>query len=94
MTRGALLPFERDASSAENPYQVQHDLQAMMQELVGIVRRGDEMQRALDALAVLKQRAAKVAVTGNRESNPGWHTALDLPNLLIVSEAIARSALE
>ena len=94
MTRNALSPFERDASSAENPYQVQHDLQAMMQELVGIVRRGDEMQRGLDALAVLKQRAAKVAVTGNREYNPGWHTALDLPNLLIVSEAITRSALE
>ena len=94
MTRTALSPFSRDAASAENPYQVQHDLQTMMQELVGIVRRGDEMQRALDALGVLKDRARKVAVTGNREYNPGWHTALDLPNLLTVSEAVTRSALE
>ena len=94
MTRTALSPFGRDAASAENPYQVQHDLQTMMQELVGIVRRGDEMQRALDALVVLKERARKVAVTGNREYNPGWHTALDLPNLLTVSEAVTRSALE
>ncbi len=94
MTRAALEPFNRDAARAENPYQVQHDLQTMMQELVGIVRRGEELQRALDALAVLKERARKVAVTGNREYNPGWHTALDLPNLLTVSEAITRSALE
>jgi len=94
LTRSALGPFGRDAGGAENPYQVQHDLQTMMQELVGIVRRGDEMQRAADALGVLKERAAKVAVTGNREYNPGWHTALDLPNLLIVSEAITRSAIE
>src|SRR5687767_9690567 len=94
MTRAALNPFGRDPASAENPYQVQHDLQTMMQELVGIVRRGDEMQRALDALAALKERADRVAVTGNREYNPGWHTALDLPNLLIVSEAVTRSALE
>jgi succinate dehydrogenase / fumarate reductase flavoprotein subunit len=94
MTRAALEPFGRDAASAENPYQVQHDLQTMMQELVGIVRRGDEMQRALDALRGLKERARKVAVTGNREYNPGWHTALDLPNLLTVSEAITVSALE
>ena len=94
MTRTALSAFGRDGASAENPYQVQRDLQTMMQELVGIVRRGEEMQRALDALALLKARAATVAVTGNREYNPGWHTALDLPNLLIVSEAITRSALE
>ena len=94
MTRAALEPFSRDPGTAENPYQVQHDLQTMMQENVGIVRREDEMRRALDALAVLRERAKKVAVTGNREYNPGWHTALDLPNLLTVSEAITRSALE
>jgi succinate dehydrogenase / fumarate reductase flavoprotein subunit len=94
MTRAALEPFARDAGTAENPYKVQHDLQEMMQELVGIVRREDEMRRALDALGSLRERAKKVAVTGNREYNPGWHTALDLPNLLTVSEAIARSALE
>ncbi|HUQ20736.1 MAG TPA: FAD-binding protein, partial [Gemmatimonadaceae bacterium] len=94
--RNALEPFDRAANekSAEGPYQVQHALQEMMQELVGIVRREDEMQRALDGIESLKGRAARVAVAGNREYNPGWHTALDLPNLLTVSEAITRSAIE
>jgi succinate dehydrogenase / fumarate reductase flavoprotein subunit len=73
---------------------VQQDLQTMMQDLVGIVRRGEELQRALDGLATLSQRSAAVGVAGNREYNPGWHTALDLPNLLAISEGIARSALE
>jgi succinate dehydrogenase / fumarate reductase flavoprotein subunit len=84
----ALAPFERQGT--EGPYQIQHDLQAMMQDLVGIVRREEEMQRALDGLAKLKERAAHTRVTGNREYNPGWHTALDLHNLLTVSEAVAR----
>src|ERR1051326_7846113 len=66
----------------------------MMQELVGIVRREDEMLRALEGLHKLRRRAGNVAVRGNREYNPGWHTALDLDNLLTVSEAIARSALD
>jgi len=88
----ALAPFER--ASGENPYQVEHDLQAMMQELVGIVRREEEMRRALESLKTLKERAAKVSVTGNREYNPGWHTALDIQNLLTISEIIARAALE
>jgi succinate dehydrogenase / fumarate reductase flavoprotein subunit len=92
IVQAALAPFER--SGGENPYQVEHDLQAMMQELVGIVRREEEMRRALDALKTLKERAAKVSVTGNREYNPGWHTALDIQNLLTVSEIIARAALE
>src|ERR1700719_1493259 len=65
----------------------------MMQELVGIVRREDEIQRALEALKSLKERAKHVSVTGNREYNPGWHTALDLNNLLTVSEAVTRAAL-
>ena len=64
-----------------------------MQDLVGIVRREDEMLRALEGLAALRQRAARVKATGNREYNPGWHTALDLHNLLTVSEAITRAAL-
>jgi succinate dehydrogenase / fumarate reductase flavoprotein subunit len=89
----ALEPFERGAKS-DGPYQVQHDLQEMMQDLVGIVRREDEMARALDGLQKLWERAKRVGVTGNREYNPGWHTALDLTNLLTVSEAITRSALE
>jgi succinate dehydrogenase / fumarate reductase flavoprotein subunit len=87
----ALEPFAR---TGENPYQIQHDLQDMMQDLVGIVRREDEMQRALEGLEKLWQRAAACGVTGHREFNPGWHTALDLQNLLVVSEAITRSALE
>jgi len=88
----ALAPFER--SGGEGPYQVQESLQETMQSLVGIVRSEQEMQQALTELESLKQRAAKVSVPGNREYNPGWHTALDLRHLLIISEAIARCALD
>src|SRR5205814_8812358 len=87
-----LEPFDRTGGS-EGPFQVQHDLQDMMQDLVGIVRREDEMQRALDGLAKLWERAKRAKVVGNREYNPGWHTALDLHNLLTVSEVITRCAL-
>ena len=66
----------------------------MMQELVGIVRRAPEMERALEGIEHLKDRARHVSVPGNREYNPGWHTALDLGNLLTVSEAVTRAALE
>jgi succinate dehydrogenase / fumarate reductase flavoprotein subunit len=90
--REALAPFDR-GEHGEGPYQVQYDLQEMMQDLVGIVRVEEEMERALVGLAALNERAARVGVVGNREYNPGWHTALDLPNLLTVSEAITRSAL-
>ncbi|MGD0744813.1 MAG: fumarate reductase/succinate dehydrogenase flavoprotein subunit [Verrucomicrobiota bacterium] len=95
--RAALEPFNRGASvggSAEGSYQVQYDLQEMMQNLVGIVRREAEMLRALDGIGKLLERAKHVAVHGHREFNPGWHTALDLKNLLTVSEAITRSAIE
>ncbi|MEY2496398.1 MAG: succinate dehydrogenase / fumarate reductase, flavoprotein subunit [Verrucomicrobiota bacterium] len=93
--RTALEPFDRAANKeGESPYQVQYDLQEMMQELVGIVRTEEEMQRALDGLQQLRQRAGKVAALPNREFNPGWHTALDLKNLLTVSEAVTRAALE
>jgi succinate dehydrogenase / fumarate reductase flavoprotein subunit len=92
VARAALEPFERDPK--EGPYQVQQDLQEMMQNLVGIVRNEAEMKQALDALELLKQRAARVGVQGNREYNNGWHTALDLSSQLIVSEAVARAALE
>ena len=91
--RRALAPFDRGAAG-EGPYQVQESLQTTMQNYVGIVRVHDEMERALSEIEVLKQRAEKVGVPGNREYNPGWHTALDLRHLLIVSEAITRSALE
>ena len=92
-TRFALAPFERGTQS-ENPYTLQHELQDMMQDLVGIVRREDELARALEEIKKLRERANRVGVGGNCEYNPGWHTALDLPNLLTVSEAIARAALE
>ena len=92
MGKEVLAPFER-AGSADGPYQIQHALQEMMQELVGIVRTEEEMTRALGRLDELNGKAAAVAVTGNREYNPGWHTALDLHNLLTVSEAVTRSAL-
>jgi succinate dehydrogenase / fumarate reductase flavoprotein subunit len=65
----------------------------MMQELVGIVRKEDEMLRALEGLDRLWARAKRAGVPGNREYNPGWHTAIDLHNLLIVSEAVTRAAL-
>ena len=90
----AVAPFERTAGSGEGAYQIQHELQEMMQDLVGIVRKEEEMVRALEAIAKLKERAKQVGVTGNREYNPGWHTALDLKNLLTVSEAITRAGIE
>ena len=91
--RKALEPFDRGAAG-ENPFTVQYELQENMQELVGIVRREDEMQRALDVIAALKARAAKAGITGNREYNNGWHTALDLDNLLTISEVVALAGLE
>jgi succinate dehydrogenase / fumarate reductase flavoprotein subunit len=90
--REALLPFERQSN--EGPFQVQDALQETMQDLVGIVRAQHEMEQALGRLEALKERARCVGVRGNREYNPGWHTALDLTNLLTVSEAITRSAIE
>jgi len=91
----ALGPFERAASAnGAGPYQVQQELQLMMQELVGIVRRQRDMEQALENIEKLKARARQVGVGGNREYNPGWHTALDLDNLLTISEAVARAAME
>ncbi len=92
LSKATLQPFEREGG--ENPYTIQHDLQEMMQELVGIVRTEEEMVQALDGIEKLKQRAANTFVTGNIDFNPSWHTALDLHNLLVVSEAIARAAIE
>jgi succinate dehydrogenase / fumarate reductase flavoprotein subunit len=89
----ALAPFDR-GSAGENPYAVQRDLQDMMQDLVGIVRQESEMREAISRLDGLKERAAKAGIDGHREYNNGWHTAIDLHNLLTVSEAIARTAVE
>jgi succinate dehydrogenase / fumarate reductase flavoprotein subunit len=88
----ALEPFAR--SSSENPYTVQHTLQDLMQELVGIVRTEPEMLQALERIRDLKAKSERVSVDGNREYNAGWHTALDLHNLLTVSEVITRAALD
>jgi succinate dehydrogenase / fumarate reductase flavoprotein subunit len=90
--RAAVEPFERH--DGEPPYAVQRDLQALMQDNVGIVRTAEEMSHALDGIRELRARAARTAVTGNRDYNPGWHTVLDVQNLLDVAEAITRSALE
>ena len=86
----ALQPFSREG---EGPYAIQQDLQVMMQGLVGIVRQDTEIQKALDGLVQLNDRTNQVSVVGHREYNTGWHTALDLRNLLTVSEAVARAAI-
>jgi succinate dehydrogenase / fumarate reductase flavoprotein subunit len=78
----------------ENPYKVQQDLQKMMQAQVGIVRKEDEMRTALEEIEKLKKRAIAVQAPANREYNPGWHTCMDLGNLLTVSEALTRCAIE
>jgi succinate dehydrogenase flavoprotein subunit len=88
----ALRPFEHE--EGENPYTVQRELQDTMQHNVGIVRDESEMLAALEHLKMFWERARLVGVTGTRDFNPGWHTALDLKNLLTVSEAITRAALE
>jgi succinate dehydrogenase / fumarate reductase flavoprotein subunit len=88
----ALEPFAREGP--ENPYAVQYTLQDTMQELVGIVRQEGEMLQALQQIEQLKQRAERAVVAGHREYNNGWHTSIDLHNLLTVSEIVTRSALE
>jgi succinate dehydrogenase / fumarate reductase flavoprotein subunit len=89
----ALEPFEERAGS-ENPYTIQHDLQETMQDLVGIIRTAEELALALERIEELKARAANLVVEGHRQYNPGWHLAMDLRNMLVVSESIARAALE
>ena len=89
----ALAPLD-SADGAEGPYQVQESLQETMQDNVNIVREEGQMKTALEEIGRLNERVKRVGVRGNREYNPGWHTALDLKNLLTVSEAIARSAIE
>src|SRR5690606_29015600 len=91
--RGALEPFDRGGDS-ENPYAIQSTLQDTMQDLVGIVRTGPELEEALARIDGLWTRTGRAGVSGHREYHAGWHTCLDLRNLLVVAEAIARSALE
>ncbi len=89
----ALAPFHA-ADGAENPYTLHQELQTTMNDLVGIIRRAGEMAEALEKLAGLRERAARAGVEGHRQFNPGWHLALDLRNMLLVSECVARAALE
>ncbi len=88
----AVHPFSVDGG--DNPYSIQHDLQQSMNDLVGIIRTESELREALAAIEELKQRAKRMSVDGHRQYNPGWHLALDLRNMLLVSEAIAKAALE
>ncbi|HET8602823.1 MAG TPA: fumarate reductase/succinate dehydrogenase flavoprotein subunit [Marmoricola sp.] len=90
----ALWPFEESAQGNENPYTIQQDLQQTMNDLVGIIRTADELSRSLEEIERLKERARHLLVEGHRQYNPGWHLALDLRNMLLVSECIARAALE
>ena len=86
----ALAPFER--TEGENPYQIHHDLQDTMQDLVGIIRTGDELDQALERLDELTDRASKVVVPGGRAYNPGWNLATDLPAMLTVSKCVTLGA--
>jgi succinate dehydrogenase / fumarate reductase flavoprotein subunit len=88
----ALRPFEHDGG--ENPYTIQHELQQTMNDLVGIIRTASELEESLVEIEKLKQRAEHMAVEGHRQYNPGWHLAIDLRNMLLVSECIAKAALE
>ncbi|MFI7355222.1 fumarate reductase/succinate dehydrogenase flavoprotein subunit [Streptomyces avidinii] len=89
----ALAPFHA-VEGAENPYTLHQELQTTMNDLVGIIRREGEMAEALEKLAALRVRASRAGVEGHRQFNPGWHLALDLRNMLLVSECVARAALE
>jgi succinate dehydrogenase / fumarate reductase flavoprotein subunit len=88
----ALAPLAREGG--ENPYEVWSDLQNVMQDLVGIIRRKSELEESLKLLSDLKERIGKVSAPGGRRFNPGWHLALDLRNMVVVSECTARAALE
>ncbi|WP_330459616.1 fumarate reductase/succinate dehydrogenase flavoprotein subunit [Streptomyces sp. NBC_00820] len=94
----ALRPFSAEttgeAGPPENPYTLHQELQQTMNDLVGIIRREGEMEQALQKLAELRVRARRAGVEGHRQFNPGWHLALDLRNMLLVSECVARAALE
>ena len=88
----ALQPFETEVG--ENPYEIHQDLQQTMQDLVGIIRRPEEIQDALARLEKLRERATRIKVAGQRAFNPGWHLALDLRNMVVISECVALSAME
>lgn len=90
----ALAPFDPPAAGAgENPYTLHTELQQTMNDLVGIIRKEHEVRAAIEKLAELRTRYAEVVVEGHRQFNPGWHLALDLANMLLVSECVAQAAL-
>ncbi|WP_405178857.1 fumarate reductase/succinate dehydrogenase flavoprotein subunit [Nocardia sp. NBC_01377] len=92
--RDAVAPFDPPPGGAgENPYTLHTDLQQAMNDLVGIIRKDHELHRAIERLAELRQRFAGVQVEGHRQFNPGWHLALDLRNMLLVSDCVAQAAL-
>jgi succinate dehydrogenase / fumarate reductase flavoprotein subunit len=93
-SKEALAPLERDAGADVGPFRLQHELQTLMQAKAGISREEKELGEALDGIRKLRARAAQTGAGGSREYNPGWHTALDLHNLLTVSEAVALAARE
>ena len=88
----ALEPFSREIG--ESPYEVHAELQQTMNDLVGIIRREQELKDALAALEKFKERAKTLAVPGERAYNPGWHYAQDVRNMLLVGECVAMAALE
>jgi succinate dehydrogenase / fumarate reductase, flavoprotein subunit len=92
----ALAPFETptNGATAENPYTLQLELQQSMNDLVGIIRKADEITEALGRLDKLRERFKHIHVEGHRQYNPGWNLAIDLRNLLLVSECVAKAALE
>jgi succinate dehydrogenase / fumarate reductase, flavoprotein subunit len=81
-------------SGTENPYTIQHELQQTMNDLVGIIRTREELEKSLTEIEKFKERAQHLKVSGDRRYNPGWHLAIDLRNMLLVSECIAKAALE
>jgi succinate dehydrogenase / fumarate reductase flavoprotein subunit len=91
LAQAAQEPFAREGG--ENPFAIHEDLRATMQNLVGIVRTGADLEKALGKISELRERAARVSVTGNMQFNPGWHLALDLANMLDISEVVTRAAI-
>ena len=90
----ALSPLAGSGAGTENPYTVQQDLQQTMNDLVGIIRTRAELEKSLGEIEKLKERAKHLVVSGDRQYNPGWHLAIDLRNMLLISECVAKAALE
>jgi succinate dehydrogenase flavoprotein subunit len=92
----ALAPFAgpTNGAAAENPYTLQSELQQSMNDLVGIIRKSEEISEALERLTKLRERFKHIHVEGDRRYNPGWNLAIDLRNMLLISECVAKAALQ